>query len=1200
MPAHVISYIWKYSKWQQLLLIALTFASFPFLYLTLEIPKLIINGVLSEKTGVRSFWGWDFQPLTLLLMLSFSLLGLVVISGLFKIYINTRKGKVGETLIRRLRYLLMAQLLNFPLKHFENMPAGEVSITIVQETDPLAGFAGESFAQPVFQGGTLLTVLLFMFMQDWVLGVASLALVPVQIFIIPRLQRQINQLRKQRIQRVRVLSSRVVETVDAIEEVHIQGTRRYTLAEFSYRFGELYKIRLEIFKKKFFMKFLNNLLGHMTPFLFYAVGGYLILEGRLTIGALVAAIAAHKDFLNPWKELLNYYQSYQDNVVKYQNIIEQFYPYESDSQNNGVVSASEQVTDGTDSRNISDGSDISGSDQLFSQPLKLKGVSLYSESGETLMQNIDLSVAPGEKIAVVVKDNEEARAFARIVSGLLPPSQGEVTFGEVELATIPESPLRQNIGFVTPQPYVFNAALSYNLAYGLNHNPPAVQAHQQAELEAAITAGTSPYWFDETFDCVWTDLARLDAESWGDVLDWIYEQTSVVKGSERMVRLALREVFNPDNYADEVFGDFTERLLSLRDIVQQHLQTEGYSRYVESFRPDEFLRYSSMEENLIFGSCLNNDEHARSVLMDEIAVKLAEYDILEESHSIIMVVLQQLMKGFHNATLSQHIIKKFNLLDTDEVFRLQRINKLPSIAFSRKEKRKTQDFTALIDLFLKIVPADWSGVDFTLSYRKSVVAIRHDLMASLSESATLGYHVFSEDKYNPGLSVMHNVLYGRFDRNCPKAYPLLHAAITDLVYEEKLEANMIQLMIINNHAGVGGNRVPQPIRHTMNLARTLMKKPTVLIMHDALLPLGNDQQLEILNNIKASRPDMSLVWISSEPQHMEYFDQVYQLDKTLRTVSAVPLAQNYPERPLSLLVAYNAGGGTDYQARIITMMAAALNEQNEAKYLGQPLLIVNHAGRGGRDGWNHFVDNAGTEGYELAVYNFPHVIAQAIKYPDKVRYTLESVEPLANWGADPAVFVVSRDSPFRSIAEVLRFAKKHPGKFTLSGAGFYVGHHIAALQFNKATGINARYISGGGGENALKMVVRRQVMAGFNNLSDAYRNRDRVRVLGVADLERNEAFFPDVPTLIEQGIAVDDASVNFRGIMAPTGLPDDQLAYLAERISAMFADKLVMAKMKEAGAPLRIMQREAIREMWLKRQTLIAGLISSEKAAASG
>ena len=118
MPVHIISFIWQYSKWQQLLLIGLTFALFPLLYFTLEIPKLIINNVLSGKPGTLNFLFWEFTPLAMLIFLSSSLLGLVVISGLFKIYINTKKGKVGETLIRRLRYQLMTQLLQFPLQRF--------------------------------------------------------------------------------------------------------------------------------------------------------------------------------------------------------------------------------------------------------------------------------------------------------------------------------------------------------------------------------------------------------------------------------------------------------------------------------------------------------------------------------------------------------------------------------------------------------------------------------------------------------------------------------------------------------------------------------------------------------------------------------------------------------------------------------------------------------------------------------------------------------------------------------------------------------------------------------------------------------------------------------------------------------------------------------------------------------------------------
>lgn len=284
MPNSIIQFVWRYSRTQQLWLILLTFASFPLLYASLEIPKLIINEVLSGEAGQRDFFGWQLEPFHLLMVLSFSLLFFVLLGGLFKMFINTRKGIVGETLVRRLRYMLMERLLRFPPRKFEQLSQGEVIATVVQETDPLGGFAGDAFAHPLFQGGTLLTILLFMFMQDWVLGVASIALVPVQLYIIPYLQRQINVLRKQRVKRVRALSSRIGETVQAVHEIRIQGTRRYTLAEFSYRFGELYYIRLALFKKKFFMKFLNNTLNQLTPFMFYAIGGYLVLEGRLTVG----------------------------------------------------------------------------------------------------------------------------------------------------------------------------------------------------------------------------------------------------------------------------------------------------------------------------------------------------------------------------------------------------------------------------------------------------------------------------------------------------------------------------------------------------------------------------------------------------------------------------------------------------------------------------------------------------------------------------------------------------------------------------------------------------------------------------------------------------------------------------------------------------------------------------------------------------
>src|SRR6185436_9937343 len=98
-------------------------------------------------------------------------------------------------------------------------------------------------------------------------------------------------------------------------------------ADISERLGMIYKIRFDIYKRKFFVKFLNNFLAQITPFFFYSVGGYLVIEGKLSLGALVAVLAAYKDILSPWKELLTWYSTKEDVRIKYEQIVSQFEPH---------------------------------------------------------------------------------------------------------------------------------------------------------------------------------------------------------------------------------------------------------------------------------------------------------------------------------------------------------------------------------------------------------------------------------------------------------------------------------------------------------------------------------------------------------------------------------------------------------------------------------------------------------------------------------------------------------------------------------------------------------------------------------------------------------------------------------------------------------------------------------------------------------
>ncbi len=297
-------------------------------------------------------------------------------------------------------------------------------------------------------------------------------------------------------------------------------------------------------------------------------------------------------------------------------------------------------------------------------------------------------------------------------------------------------------------------------------------------------------------------------------------------------------------------------------------------------------------------------------------------------------------------------------------------------------------------------------------------------------------------------------------------------------------------------------------------------------------------------------------------------------------------AQDYPDRPIMLMVSYGAGGATDFQARIVTMTAG--NEDA----LGVPIAIINKPGAGGRVGWNWFATQAESDGYTLAAYNIPHFIAQSIK--GGVEYSASSFEPVANWGADPAVFVVKADSEFNSMTDVVEWAKANPGKLTFSGAGLFVGHHIAALQLEKAAGVSLAYIpNNAGGAGAMKAVIAGDVMGGVNNLSDAFRAREagNVKILGVFDLERND-FLPDVPTLTEQGFDIDNASVNFRGIMVPKGTPQEIIDKLAAIVPTMFENGRVQGKMKAGGSPMHVMTRNEVIEMWAAREVTLSELLA--------
>jgi ABC-type multidrug transport system fused ATPase/permease subunit len=158
MDRNIFRYILRHSARAQVIILAMTVASFPFLYATLELPKLIINDALADPDPHRVL-GVTFDQIRYLFLLCGLFLILVLVNGAFKYVINVYQGIVGERMLRRLRYELYSRIMRFPLPHFRRVSPGEIVQMINAEVEPLGGFIGSAFALPAFQGGTLLTIL---------------------------------------------------------------------------------------------------------------------------------------------------------------------------------------------------------------------------------------------------------------------------------------------------------------------------------------------------------------------------------------------------------------------------------------------------------------------------------------------------------------------------------------------------------------------------------------------------------------------------------------------------------------------------------------------------------------------------------------------------------------------------------------------------------------------------------------------------------------------------------------------------------------------------------------------------------------------------------------------------------------------------------------------------------------------------------
>ena len=866
MDRSLFKFIWRYSSTQQLTALALTLVSFPFLYFSLDLPKTIINKAIDPTKGkfpahlfafeidifgIQLAWGGiELEQLPYLFTLCAIFLALVFVNGGFKLQINTFKGVMAERLLRRLRYVLLNRTLRFPLPEFKRMSQGEIVSMVTQEVEPLGGFFGDAYVLIAFQGGQFLTIMAFMFVQDWRIGLAAFAMIPVQGYVIPKLQKKVNSLGKERVKHVRAMSGRISEIVSGVQDIHSQDTSSYILSDMSDRLGKIFWIRFEIYQRKFFMKFVNNFMNQLTPFFFFSVGGYLVIDGSLTVGALVAALAAYKDLAAPWKELLNYYQQMADAKIKYEAVTSQFAP-------DSMLPEELQVNPPAELPRLRDG-------------LEAQSLSFVDEDGVRIIDGVTFKLPHASRTAILSNNGTAKEAITALLGRLMQPTGGKLKVGDHDLSQMHEAVTGRRIAVLTPNSIFFNATIETNLFLGLQHNPPEVPTENadmwERDYEESKASGNSLFPFHGD----WTDYAGSGYESRDDLMKETARLLERFELDEELYSLGLRQQIDPEKHPEMV-----EKLLLARHRMREVLDERGIADLVQSYDYELFNTYSTIAENLLFGKPAADEYRKENLgaiplvldILDEFEMRPRFLDIGLRCAELMLELFQGLPPG-------HPFFDQYSFVDEDllpEFKTIVRHAKQDGVDSLSEEERDL-----LMSLPFKLIPQRHRLGIVDEELREIIVKMRHRLHEKHPDLFGTKITKFDPTGYNNGVSILDNVLFGRIVHGRADASDKILEAMVGIVAELGLWEDILTAAF-EFQVGIGGSRLSAMQRQKIAVVRTILTKPDICIVNEAFGSLDGDAQNRITARLLDELPDTTFIWVDSAAAKTIEFNRTYEL-----------------------------------------------------------------------------------------------------------------------------------------------------------------------------------------------------------------------------------------------------------------------------------------------------------------------------------